>query len=340
MMNNECENDELKSIIQEGDVHKTNNGERLLFNPFNQNNKEITKNIVETILSKYGINKPITNVNLYKRAFVHKSYVKRPAIENQSNNISIAPNPRGCLSLRTKSNERLEFLGDGILENITKFYLYRRFPKENEGFMTEKKISIVKNEMIGKFAYDIGLNKWYIMSRHAEEKKTRTNLKKLGCLFEAFLGAIFLDFNKKEINDTDGLFNNVFTIGPGFQFCQLFLERVFEEHINWIELITQNDNYKNILQIKIQKEFKITPSYKSREYTDEEGYDVGVYLCIGDIIQNYDLNNSISTFKTYESIHEYVRHHNVCIIKLGEGKHKIKKKAEQLACFMAINNIE
>ena len=193
-MNSDNEKDELKSIIQEGDVHKTNNGEKLVFNPFNPNNKEITKNIVESILSKYGINKSITNVNLYKRAFVHKSYVKRPAIENQERNITIAPKPSDCLPLRTKSNERLEFLGDGVLENITKFYLYRRFPKENEGFMTEKKIAIVKNEMIGKFAYDIGLNKWYIMSRHAEEKKTRTNLKKLGCLFEAFLGSYIFRF--------------------------------------------------------------------------------------------------------------------------------------------------
>ena len=331
---------ELKSIIQEGDIHKTNDGERLVFNPFNSNNKEITTHIIQAILSKYGIKESITNVNLYKRAFVHKSYVKRPAIENQEKNITIAPKPYNCLPLRTKSNERLEFLGDGILENITKFYLYRRFPKENEGFMTEKKISIVKNEMIGKFAYDIGLNKWYIMSRHAEEKKTRTNLKKLGCLFEAFLGAIFLDFNKKEINDKSGLFNNVFTVGPGFQFCQIFLERVYEEHINWIELLTQDDNYKNILQIQIQKEFKITPSYKSRAYTDDEGYDVGVYLCIGDIIQNFDLDTSLTTFKTYESIQEYIKTNDKCIIKLGEGKHKIKKKAEQFACFMAINNIE
>ena len=92
-----------------------------------------------------------------------------------------------CLPLKTKSNERLEFLGDGVLELITKYYLYRRFPKENEGFMTEKKIALVKNESIGKMAYEMGLNNWYIISKNAEEKKTRTNLKKLGCLFEAFL---------------------------------------------------------------------------------------------------------------------------------------------------------
>ena len=81
------------------------------------------------------------------------------------------------MKLKTKSNERLEFLGDGVLECITKYYLYRRFPKENEGFMTEKKIALVKNEHIGKLAYEMGLNKWYIMSANAEEKKQGLILK-------------------------------------------------------------------------------------------------------------------------------------------------------------------
>ena len=66
----------------------------------------------------------------------------------------------------------------------------------------------------------MGLNKWYIMSANAEEKKTRTNLKKLGCLFEAFLGALFLDFNKNKIHDDDKWFDNVFVTGPGFQIAQ------------------------------------------------------------------------------------------------------------------------
>ena len=77
-------------------------------------------------------------------------------------------------SVGKDNNERLEFLGDGILEAITKFYLYKRFPKENEGFMTEKKIALVKNEAIGKLAYEMRINKWLIISKHAEEKKIRT----------------------------------------------------------------------------------------------------------------------------------------------------------------------
>ena len=171
------------------DIINTENG--LLFNPFNPLNVEITLSDVQSILAKYNLPTVVHNMALYKRAFVHKSYVKRPAFENTSQNITIAEIPADCLPLKTKSNERMEFLGDGVVELAAKYYLYRRFPKENEGFMTEKKIAMVKNEAIGKIAYEMGLHKWLLLSKHTEEKKVRTNLKRLGCLFESFVGAIF-----------------------------------------------------------------------------------------------------------------------------------------------------
>ena len=79
----------------------------------------------------------------------------------------------------------------------------------------------------------MGLNHWYIISNNAEEKKTRTNLKKLGCLFESFLGALFLDFNKITIKDEDDWFEKVFVVGPGFQVAQIFVETIFEKHVDW-----------------------------------------------------------------------------------------------------------
>jgi len=213
-----------KTLLQDGDVSKGQ--DELIFDPFNPNNTEITQKQVEAILKKYGVPDKVHNFNLYKRAFIHKSYVKRPHLENEANRVTIVDKPKNCMPLRTKSNERLEFLGDGVLECITKYYLYRRFPKGNEGFMTEKKIALVKNESIGKMVYEMGLNKWYIMSKNAEEKKTRTNLKKLGCLFESFLGALFLDFNKITIEDEGDWFKNVFVTGPGFQIAQIFVESI------------------------------------------------------------------------------------------------------------------
>jgi dsRNA-specific ribonuclease len=305
-------------------------------------------------------------------------------MENKEANVTIVDRPHNCLPLKTKSNERLEFIGDGVLELITKYYLYRRFPKADEGFMTEKKIALVKNEHIGKLAYEMRVNKWLMMSKNAEEKKTRSNLKKLGCLFEAFLGALFLDFNKISIKDEHGWFQNVFAMGPGFQMAQVFVEKIFEEHVDWVQLIQTNDNFKNILQVKIQKEFQITPDYIEMSREIETGYEMGVYLCIGQAIhevkcadaepfskygsfsgikealvkkpktgvadkKNEELKDlcrelGIKGFsnKKKEELVEMIETHQgteksgSIFILLGSGTHKIKKKAEQIACQRAL----
>jgi len=328
------------------DVHiiKNDNGEDIyVFDPYNPLNVEITQEEVEGILSSYGIDVPVHNFQLYRRAFVHRSYIRRPDVENKENNIKIVPKQDCCISLYSKSNERLEFIGDGVLECITKYYLYRRFPKENEGFMTEKKIALVKNESIGRMTYEMGIHKWFIMSKNAELKQTRTNLKKLGCLFEAFIGAMFLDFNKISIKDEDKWFENVFVTGPGFQMCQIFIERIFEKHVDWIKLIQDDDNYKNILQVKIQKEFKVTPHYIEMEQHDPDaGYHMGVYLCLGQQIHNTVTSSAIDihSFTAFKDIHQQMSVKGKIFVFLGDGIHKIKKKAEQTACEMAISNLD
>jgi dsRNA-specific ribonuclease len=334
----------MNSILNDDDIRieKQSSGiETYIFDPYNPLNKMITKTDIEEILNKYGISVPIYNENLYKRAFIHRSYIKRTNIENMENNVVIVPKPDDCLALKTKSNERLEFLGDGLLECITKYSLYRRFPKENEGFMTEKKIALVKNEAIGKLAFEMGLNKWFIISKNAETKQTRTNLKKLGCLFEAFLGAMFLDYNKIDVSDEEGWFKNVFICGPGFQMVQIFLENVYEKHVDWIRLIQDDDNYKNILQVKIQKEFKVTPHYiEISENNPDSGYHMGVYLCLGQSIHGMNISDamSYSQFTSFSEIHQYMSLNKRIFLFLGEGKHKIKKKAEQICCSEALEH--
>ncbi|MDA7464117.1 hypothetical protein N8996_04940 [Candidatus Poseidonia alphae] len=327
-------------INQDDDIIKSDEG--LIFNPYNPLNTEITLNQVQSILSKYGIPGNVDNIALYKRAFVHKSYTKRPNLYNIQENITITEQPIDCLPLHTKSNERLEFLGDGVLECITKYYLYRRFPKENEGFMTEKKIALVKNEAIGKLALEMGLHKYYIISKHAEEKKTRTNLKKLGCLFESFLGALFLDFNKMAIKDDDSWFDKLFVTGPGFQMAQIFVESIFEKHVDWMKLINDDDNYKNILQVKIQKEFKDTPHYLEISHTDENGYEMGVYLCLGQKIHEVKRLDAIkfSSIKTFDKIQKIYEDEGKIFIYFAKGVHKIKRKAEQMACESTIKMLE
>ena len=357
-----------KAILQDGDITKED--EDLIFNPYNTNNKDISESEVCDILKKYGVPDKVHNLNLYKRAFVHRSYCKRPKLENEANGIIIAEKPDDCMSLKTKSNERLEFLGDGVLECITKYYLYRRFPKENEGFMTEKKIALVKNESIGRMAYEMGLNKWYIMSANAEEKKTRTNLKKLGCLFEAFLGALFLDFNKITIRDEDNWFDDVFVTGPGFQIAQIFVESIFENHVDWMKLIQNDDNFKNILQVMLQKAFQVTPIYREMcPWDEDEGYHMGVFLCLNMKSHQFNPNDSfVKNIEDFNTTHqkplEYIKSlweekvqnntsdsdtddisdsdnntNDGWVIFLSASKHKIKKKAEQAACKESINKL-
>ena len=329
-----------KHYSQDDDI--TVSGDTVLFNPFNPVNKEVTLADVQSILQRYGVPGRVTNLNLYKRAFVHQSYCHRPFLNDGSTHVKTVPKPEECLDLYHKSNERLEFLGDGVLECVTKYYLYRRFSRENEGFMTEKKIALVKNDAIGRLAYDMGLHQWLVLSKHAEEKKMRGNLKKLGCLFEAFLGALFLDFNKVEIHDEDRWFDQVFATGPGFQMAQVFIEKVFETHVDWTKIINTDDNYKNILQVKVQKEFKTTPDYLEISHQYEQGYEMGVYLCVGQSIHLMKLVQAkpFTSYGSFQAIQEEVTKNGRVFVFLGRGLHKIKKKAEQIACEVALKVLE
>ena len=138
----------------------------------------------------------------------------------------------------------------------------------------------------------------------------------------------------------------MFITGPGFQMAQKFIESVFEKHIDWVALIKNDDNYKNILQVKIQKEFKVTPHYLQIVNDLEEGYKMGVYLCLGQSIHNVNIEEAvhINTLNSFKAVQDYIAENNGKIfLFLGKGQHKIKKKAEQIACnealiYLNINN--
>lgn len=337
--------------VYDDDIIMTTTG--LVYDPFNSLNKQITLAEVHTLLGNFGLTPPKDiNLEIFKRAFVHKSYVKCPKLENEKKNVTVVEKPDGCLPLSTKSNERLEFVGDGVLECATKFYLYFRFPKSREGFMTDKKIDLVKNETIGMLAFKMGLHNWFIISRHAEERKIRTNHKKLGCLFESFLAAIFLTYNKVSAENIDDV--NVesmmeqidddekFQMGLGFQAAFIFVKNVFEKFIDWTDLVTNDTNYKNMLQVKIQKEFKITPEYIEIDSDKETGFLMGVYICLNQKVHetSHELSEDISKYHSIEEIKNAQSKNEKLLIFLGNSRHKIKKKAEQNACEIAISKLE
>lgn len=335
--------------------------EQVVFNPYNPLNKEITESEIFAILKKHGLPEKIRNINIYKTAFVHRSYTIKPDYENDVLNIVLEEKPKDCLPLKKKCNETLEFLGDGLLEACAHVYLMVRFPKKNEGFMTETKIAIVKNEAIGKIAYDLGLHKWLIISSKAEEKGVRTNYAKLGCLFEAFIGAIYMDNlicdnnDNYSDNDNENEFNdfekNTQTkksqiekaqVGKAYELSHRFIENVFNNYVNWTEILTSDTNYKNLLQVKLQKEFKTTPTYLEIEHNAEIGFKMGVYIYLGKQNSNllHSMSKNINDFSSLREIHETSENEKFMLIFMAEGQHKIKKKAEQIACELALKKIE
>lgn len=287
---------------------------------YNSRNKKLSCRTILSFLGRYGLSR-VNNLATYQLAFIHSSYtlaewdIKRGS-----------PTPRGEIPLCQSSNERLEFLGDGVLELVTKNYLYERFPEEDEGFMTEKKIALVKNDHIGKLAVILGLPKWYIMSTSTEEKGARNNIKKLGCLFEALIGAIFIDNGAG---------------GTGYKVAEKVIRNIYERNVDWQRLVTTDDNYKNMLQVRIQKVFKTTPDYVELSHTRDDGYEMGVYLSLGRPIYLWDVSEAVpfTRYGSLENISKSVKPGSEVLICLGQGQSRAKKKAEQDACQVALQRI-
>ena len=116
----------------------------------------------------------VKNINLYRVAFVHKSYC---TMKNADFDKSNANCPTDCLPLQDMSYERLEFLGDSLLGMIVTNYLYLRFPDQNEGFLSKIRTKIVNGRMLGYLSEKVGLPKFAIISKQVEESGGRNNYK-------------------------------------------------------------------------------------------------------------------------------------------------------------------
>jgi ribonuclease-3 len=223
-----------------------------IFNPWNVKNRELTPSDAIPILKRYGWKGRIQNFNLFAQACCHKSYVDRPELWQEQavdgEEIVIANKPDECLSLRKCDNEELEFLGDRVLGLIIASYLAKRYPGQGEGFLTRILSRIVNNKQLGKLAKDIGMPPWIILSRHMEEVcEGRSNLRILGSMFEAWIGAMYLQEEDP---------------GRGVQQCHDFLIRIIERHIDFVQIIIEDTNYKDQLLRKFQALYHVPPRYK------------------------------------------------------------------------------
>ena len=279
------------------------NNEIIKLNPYNINNKLITEEEVIKLLNKFGIEEKITNLEIFQRSFIHKSYIKK---ENKDD-VKLEEKPEKCLELQDISNERLEYLGDAILSATIASYLYERFPNEEEGFMTRIRTKLVNGEMLGSLAGKMELNEHLVISRHVEEKcGGRTSVKILEDIFESFIGALYLDFNEEELEHP----RLDFYSGLGFQICQVFIINIIEKFVDFSDLILNDYNYKDQLMRYFQQKFKHTPKYK-------------------EVLIEGPPNNRSFTMCVMKNDGEI----------LAYGKEKSKKKAEQLASKNALVNM-
>jgi ribonuclease III len=258
---NSDSSDSSDSSVVSASVDNNLETETTIINPYNFNNVLITQKDITSILSKYDIHLEPNNLDLYQNAFVHKSYTKKNP-DNYENDVEIADKPEGALELFNKDNERLEFLGDSVLNIIAAKYLFERYPNRNEGFMTRIRTKLVNGDTLGKHAKEMDFGKFVIISRHVEDKcNGRTSEKILEDVFEAFFGALLLDFNEIIPENTNAIFQNFYS-GIGYQVCEQLFINIIEEKIDFADIILNDTNYKDQILRYYQHTFGHPPKYK------------------------------------------------------------------------------
>jgi ribonuclease-3 len=164
----------------------------------------------------------INDEHLIQNAMVHRSYL------NESKEFA-------------NSNERLEYLGDAVLELATSHYLYNTYPDFQEGMLTNMRAALVRTESLGETAMGLGFDKLLLMSKGEEATGGRQNRSILADTFEAFLGAVYLD--------------------QGYETCvKILTEHIFQKAAIVLKSETYKDN-KSLLQEIAQSRYKSTPQY-------------------------------------------------------------------------------
>jgi ribonuclease-3 len=184
---------------------------------------------------------------LLRRALTHRSYINE--------------NPDYLL----EDNERLEFLGDAVLDFITGEYLYHHFPEMAEGRLTNLRSALVRTERLAQFALDLKLGDHLFLGRGEEESGGRERLAILCDAFEALLGALYLD--------------------NGLEATREFVYQVIEPALQEIMSLDTAKDAKSRLQELAQSHFRITPTYRTvKEQGPDHAKEFTVEALIGDKI--------------------------------------------------------
>jgi ribonuclease III len=196
--------------------------------------------MIDSLAKKIGIN--FNNIKLLKQALTHRSYLN----ENRSYELD--------------HNERLEFLGDAVLELAITEYLYKNYTNP-EGELTSWRSALVNGEMLAKVSTEIGVEKHLLMSRGEAKDTGRARQYLLANALEAIIGAIYLDQGYETAKD--------FVLANVAKKLQEILEKKLYL------------DPKSFFQEKAQENNKVTPSYKvMKEWgpDHDKHFIVGVYL--------------------------------------------------------------
>ncbi|MFA6553952.1 MAG: ribonuclease III [Candidatus Paceibacterota bacterium] len=194
------------------------------------------------------INVEFADINLLKTACTHRSYLN----ENRSEGM--------------EHNERLEFLGDAVLELVVTSFLYRKYPSKAEGALTSFRSAIVNTVSLTKVAEHIGLNDYILLSKGETKDTGRARSIILANTVEAVIGAVYLD--------------------QGYNSSANFIS---EQILNVIDIedIVANKSWidaKSRFQEKAQEKVGVTPAYKTLKEVGpdhDKKFTLGVFL--GDV---------------------------------------------------------
>jgi len=181
--------------------------------------------------------------DLLIQAFTHRSYINENRVT------------------KLKHNERLEFLGDAVLELVTTEFLYEKFPNRNEGELTAIRAALVNTITISEVSSELGFNNELLLSKGEAKDMGRARQAILANTFEAVIGAIYLD--------------------QGYEAAKVFIsknllprtEKIIEDSL-WV-------NAKSKFQEKAQEFTGTTPVYKTIEETGpdhDKQFRVGVFI--------------------------------------------------------------
>jgi ribonuclease-3 len=171
----------------------------------------------------------VRNLALYQEAFIHKSAVK---------------------IFNVRSNERLEFIGDSVLNLVIARFLFDRYPKENEGFMTKLRTRIVSGKCLSEIAKLMNLDKHIRMNEKAMKQGWNSNPRILEDVFESIIGAIYIDI--------------------GIQMATKFILDNVNKYVDFDKL-QLDSNYKDILM----------------RYTQAYGMNLPTYAIINEVGPNH-----------------------------------------------------